>query len=230
MLITALSQFRDNPPAFFAFLIASMAALVAGLSFHEFSHAWSANELGDDTAKRAGRLTLNPLKHLDPMGTVLMFVVGFGFAKPTPVNPFRLRLGPVKGRALVAVAGPLSNLLVASIAILPLRFGLVDAPASFNRIGDASGSELVGLGLAFLVFLNVVLAVFNLIPIPPLDGFDVMLGVLPPPVRAQIEPLRQYGPGALLILLVLPFVTGGAINPLGAILRPILDFVFRLIA
>ncbi len=230
MLITALSQFRDNPPAFFAFLIASMAALVAGLSFHEFSHAWSANQMGDDTAKRAGRLTLNPLKHLDPMGTVLMFVAGFGFARPTPVNPYRLRPGPVKGRALVAAAGPLSNFLIAAIAIIPLRLGLFDAPTSLNQIGNASGSELVGLGLVFLVFLNVTLAVFNLIPIPPLDGFDVMLGIIPSALRQQIEPLRQYGPAGIIILLILPLATGGAINPLGAILRPMLDAVFRLIA
>jgi Zn-dependent protease len=228
MLITAVSQFRDNPPAFFAFLIATAVALIAGLSFHECSHAWSAHQLGDDTAKRAGRISLNPMRHLDPAGTVLMLVIGFGFAKPTPVNPYRLKHGPVAGRAMVAAAGPLSNFLIAALALIPLRLGL-PTPPDFNHIADASGLELVGLGFTFLAFLNVLLGVFNLIPIPPLDGFDVLLGVLPVDARRQLEQLRQWGPAALFILLILPFATGGSINPIASIIEPILDFIFKLV-
>src|SRR5512139_989564 len=92
--------------AFLVFIAATSVALFTGLAFHEFCHAWAANELGDDTAARQGRLTLNPLAHIDPIGAAMMFLVGFGWAKPTPVNPWRLRSGPRRGNAIVAFAGP----------------------------------------------------------------------------------------------------------------------------
>ena len=149
-MLLYLRDFSDNPPALFAYLGAFLVAFVTGIAFHEFSHAWAANELGDDTAARQGRLTLNPLAHLDPVGTVLLLLVGFGWGKPTPVNPYRLRRGAKEGNALVAAAGPASNFFFAALAALPLRLGLVDSIASFNRIADASGAEIVGLFLAFI--------------------------------------------------------------------------------
>ncbi len=230
MLFVLLDQLRENPQAALALGAALIVALVTGLAFHEFSHAWSAYQLGDDTAARQGRMTLNPLKHLDPVGSLLMLVVGFGWAKPTPVNTHKLRFGPVRGGAIVSAAGPLSNFLFAAIAALPLRAGWVQGVADVNRISDASGSEIIGLFLIFVVFINVLLGVFNLIPIPPLDGFAVLQPLLPRGVRRQLSGLQQWGPAILMGLFVISFATGGRINPLGSIMRPLLNAVFRLLS
>src|SRR5688572_1868378 len=180
-MIWYLSELSENPQAFFVYAAAFMVALITGIAFHEFSHAWAANELGDNTAARLGRLTLNPIKHLDPVGTALMLLVGFGWGKPTPVADYRLKYGPIKGGALVALAGPASNFVFAAIAGLPLRLGLVESQFGTNlealiRFGD--GQDLLWLFLWFIVWLNVLLGFFNLIPLAPLDGFSVVLGVL----------------------------------------------------
>jgi Zn-dependent protease len=230
MIFTVLNQFQDNPAALFAFIGAWVVAVVTGLAFHEFCHAWAAYQLGDDYAARQGRMTLNPLRHLDPVGSLLLLIVGIGWAKPTPVIPSRLRYGPVKGGAIVSVAGPLSNFVIAAIAALPLKAGWIDSVSSFGAIGDATAMETVGLFLQFIVFLNVILGVFNLIPIPPLDGFDVVQPILPREVRQALAPLRQFGFGILMILFILPFATGGRINPLGEIIRGASDVVFRVVA
>jgi Zn-dependent protease len=229
MLLSAFGQFKDNPPALVAYLAAFAVAVGTGLVFHEFCHAWSAYQLGDPTAANKGRLTLNPLKHLDPMGTALMLIVGIGWAKPTPVNTHRLRHGPVRGGAIVSLAGPMSNFFIAAVAALPLKAGLVDSIGNFNDIADASGEEIFGLFLVFLIFFNVILGVFNLIPIPPLDGFSVLQVALPASVRAQLQPLRQYGPILLMGLLLISFASGGAINPLGSIIGGASDIIFPLI-
>ena len=229
MLLGAFDQFQDNPPALVAFIAAFMVSLVIALTFHEFSHAWSANELGDPTAKNLGRLTLNPVKHLDPMGTILMLVVGFGFAKPTPVNPSRLRNGPVRGRMMVAAAGPLSNFFMAALVAVPLKLGLIDTVASFDDISEASGIEILGLFLIFIVFFNILIGIFNLVPIPPLDGFDVLLGLVPGPIRVTLESFRPWGIGVLFSLLIVSFATGGAINPLGTLISSVADVVFPLV-
>ena len=229
MLFTVFSQFQDNPPALIAYLAAFAVAMVTGLAFHEFCHAWSAYQLGDSTAADQGRLTLNPLRHLDPMGTVLMLVVGFGFAKPTPVNTHRLRHGPVRGGAIVSAAGPLSNFFIAAVAALPLKLGLVRTVGSFDDIRNASGEEIFGLFLVFIVFFNVLLGVFNLIPIPPLDGFDVIQVALPREVRRQLAGVRQWGVGILMSLFLISFATGGAINPIGSIVGGISNAIFPLI-
>jgi Zn-dependent protease len=229
MLFSVFSQFQDNPPALIAYLAAFGVAMVTGLAFHEFCHAWSAYQLGDNTAARAGRLTLNPLKHLDPMGTLLMLVVGFGFAKPTPVNTHRLRFGSVRGGAIVSVAGPLSNFFIAALAALPLKSGLISTVASLDDISNASGQEVIGLFLVFIVFFNVLLGIFNLIPIPPLDGFDVLQVVLPAGVRRQLAGVRQWGVGILMSLFMLSFLTNGAINPIGSVVSTVSNVIFPLI-
>jgi Zn-dependent protease len=229
MLFTLFNQFSDNPPALFAYFAAFGVALVTGIGFHEFSHAWAANELGDDTAARRGRLTLNPLAHVDPMGMVVMLLIGFGWGKPTPVNPYRLRNGPKQGNMLVALAGPASNFVFAVIAALPLRLGLIDSIANLDNIRDASGQEIVGLFLIFIVFYNVLLGVFNLIPIPPLDGFKVAVGILPGEASRQLASLEPYGMGILMTMLVISFVSGGAINPIGWLIGGIQSEIFRFI-
>lgn len=221
-------QFSDNPPALLAYIGAIILVFATALTFHEFMHAWTANQLGDDTAKRAGRLTLNPLKHIDPLGGAMILLLGFGFAKPTPVNPYRLRGGVKNGHALVAAAGPLSNFVFAAVAALPLRLGLITTITSFDRIDTASGEQIVGLMLAFFVFINVVLGVFNLVPIPPLDGFAVFLGVLPNAVGRELSKLHGWGPGILMSLFAIGFVAP-QYSPISWIVGPVANQILRVI-
>ena len=177
-----------------------LPALIISLSFHEFAHAWTASKLGDDTAARQGRLTIDPRAHLDPLGTfmlILTVILGFGigWAKPVPINPWRLRIGPRTGMAVVAIAGPIANLLIAFVALQIVGgFG-----------GFRNPSDLLGL-LIDLARLNVVLAVFNLLPIPPLDGYRVLLGLLPSPAANSFASIEPYGP---MILLMVIFIGRG---------------------
>lgn len=181
-------------------------ALVLSLSVHELAHAYIATTLGDPTARNAGRLTLDPRAHLDPLGTFMLILTvllgfGIGWAKPVPVNPWRLRVGPRVGMALVAIAGPLSNLLIAFVA---LQLGdLVAGTGVLPR-------DLLGL-FGALAFMNVALAIFNMIPIPPLDGFRVLVGVVPGPWATGLSQLEPYGP---MLLMLLVFMGGGLLRGL----------------
>jgi Zn-dependent protease len=183
------------------------------LPFHEFSHALAAYRLGDGTAKLLGRLTLNPLAHLEPIGAILILLVGFGWAKPTPYNPYNLRGGHY-GEAIVSAAGPISNLVLAVAAALPFRFIVateMDIPI------------LVIETLYRFVWINVLLMVFNLIPLPPLDGSKVLYAVLDRETAFRVRPiLDQYGP---IILLALIFVPGfiGMPSPLGIVFEVVAD-------
>jgi len=227
MLFRYYQEFSDNPSALVAYLAAVIVAFVTGIAFHEFSHAWAANQLGDSTAARQGRLTLNPLAHLDPMGTVLLLLVGFGWGKPTPVNPYNLRNGPKRGNALVAAAGPASNFFFAAVAAIPLRLGYVDATGNLSGIGTASGAEVFGLFLMFIVIINVFLGVFNLIPIHPLDGFKVAVGLLPGELSRQLNALAPWGPGIIMTMFVVGLVT--PFNPIGFIIGGFGNQILRLI-
>lgn len=178
--------------------------LVLSLSVHEFAHAWSAWRLGDDTAERSGRLTLNPIAHVDPIGTLLLPLLGipFGWARPVPIDPSRFRRG-VKmstGVALTAAAGPISNLVLAVLATTAIALLARLAP----QVLAAGG--VVEL-LQVMVFLNVNLALFNLIPIPPLDGSRVVDGVMPLRLRPQWERVAGLAP----FLLVAVFIFAGRI-------------------
>ena len=152
-------------------------AIVIALSVHEFFHAWIALQLGDPTAKYMGRVTLNPIAHLDPLGAIMIVVMafahmGFGWGKPVPVNPNNLRRGPIVGGAIVSVCGPISNLLLAAIVAVPLRLSLLGIlPASIM-------DSIPGYFLQVLLLVNISLALFNLLPIPPLDGYHFWLGLL----------------------------------------------------
>jgi Zn-dependent protease len=227
MLLRLFNQFPDNPPALLVFFAAFMVALVTGIGFHEFSHAWAANELGDDTAAKRGRLTLNPLAHIDPMGMLAMLLIGFGWGKPTPVNPYRLRNGVKRGNMLVALAGPASNFVFAIIAAIPLRLGLIHTTFDPNNIRDASGQDFIGLFLFYIVSFNVLLGIFNLIPIPPLDGFKVAVGILPGEASRKLASLERYGMGVLFTLFALSWFT--PFNPLGWLIGGVWDEIFRLI-
>ncbi len=180
-------------------ILAFAIALIPAFTIHEFAHAFMAYRLGDSTAKDLGRLTLNPLKHLDVFGTLMVFIVGFGWAKPVPVNPNNLRRGR-RDMALVAIVGPLSNLAMAAVV------------AFVWRLSGFAGGELVANALLVFVFLNVALLFFNLIPIPPLDGYRVLLGVLPEPLAMQLARIGQVGPLLLFgLILIGNFLPGAGI-------------------
>ncbi|HJS28400.1 MAG TPA: site-2 protease family protein [Anaerolineales bacterium] len=174
-------------------LIPRLIVLVVALTVHEFAHAWTADRFGDGTPRANGRLTLNPLSHLDPIGSLVFLLAGFGWAKPVPVNLYALersnRLAPV----WVAFAGPLSNFILAIIFAIPLRFGLLDSAPPL----------LADLFVQF-VWLNLILMVFNLIPIFPLDGEKVLTYLLPPEssLRRLLDQIRPVGPMILLFLIV----------------------------
>jgi Zn-dependent protease len=184
-------------------LIAVAMILLVSFPVHECAHAFAAYRLGDGTAKLYGRLTLNPVAHFDPVGGLLLAATalvgfGFGWAKPTPVNVRMLRGGAV-GEAIVAAAGPLSNLLLAAVGALVYRVlsGAIDMP------------EIVALALFYFLQINVGLFILNLIPIPPLDGSKVLYAALDPATTRMIRPtLDQYG-FVLLLVAILPILGGG---------------------
>ena len=169
-------------------------AFILAVSFHEANHAFVATALGDDTPRRHGRLTLNPLRHIDPLGIIFFVLAGVGWGW-TPVSPWKLRPNPKIGSALVAIAGPISNLVLAVVLSAPLRLDLNVAP-------------LVHQFLFLACSLNLLLFVFNLLPIPPLDGFSVLVGVLPAKSAEALRQLERVGPGLLLVLFFLSSFMG----------------------
>jgi Zn-dependent protease len=183
-----LAVFQQNPAAAVALLL----GLVAGVVLHEAAHAFSAYLLGDDTAYRAGRMTLNPASHLDLLGSLMFLMAGFGWGKPTPVVTSKLR-GGVLGPVAVAAAGPLSNLLI------------VAACAALYLLPAFQSGYLQTIVL-LVAFGNALLFVFNLIPIPPLDGAKVIFPFLPRSLSGFVDFMNQYGPMILLGLVLLTFL------------------------
>lgn len=177
--------------------LSMLPVLLIALPVHEFAHAWTANRLGDDTPRLAGRLTLNPLSHLDVVGSLLLLFAGFGWAKPVPINPYALQRRTPAGVMIVAAAGPLSNVALALLVSIPFRLGLVSTPNSI----------LVPL-LEFFILINLVLFFFNLIPIFPLDGEKVLTYFLPPAGQDFLAQIRPYGPILLAALVILSYRSG----------------------
>ncbi len=212
MLFNLLDQLQINPLVALINLAAFTVALVVGITVHEFSHAWAAARLGDRTAQRQGRLTLNPMAHLDPVGTLLIFIAGFGWGKPTPVTPSNIRIGEKAGMAVVALAGPISNIIVATLAAMPFRLGTLSLPSS----------GIDAQMLQALVLWNVVLAVFNLLPIAPLDGFKVALGVLPRALAVPFARTERFGMIILLMVVLADAVLNVGI--LSRVLFPAIRF------
>ncbi len=206
-------------------LIARIIVLLTAFSVHEFAHAWSADKLGDDTPRMYGRLTLNPLAHLDPMGSLLLIVAGFGWAKPVPVNPYALERRTPAGTMLVSLAGPMSNLLMAIIAAIPFRIGLL-AIGDMYLSGGAILPTLPQL-LGEFIFINLILMLFNLIPVAPLDGEKILYYFLPPNLEATFDRIRPYGPMILLVLFIAGPYLG--LDLLGFILGPPLRLLFNLL-
>jgi len=215
----------DAPVAFVIICTAFVASLMTGLIFHEFCHALVADRLGDTLPRRKGRLTLDPRSHYDPIGTTLIFFVGFGWAKPVPVNPRTMTQ-----MAAIALAGPLSNFVVAGLAALPLKLGLIpfwhpfvgaSGVRFFASQWASNPEDLLGLFLGTVVLLNILLGVFNLIPIPPLDGSRLLDLALPPQVAYE-----WHRWGLLMLVILLPFITGGQYSLL-TVTGPFVDFLLR---
>jgi Zn-dependent protease len=185
-------------------LLAILLALVVGITFHEFSHAFVADQLGDHRPRALGRVSLNPAAHIDPVGAIFFLLAGFGWGRPVPVNGYALRPGRI-GMAYVAAAGPLANLVVATAFAVVFRALLLG-----DVIGPGSG--FVGGLLFSIVFYNVVLGLFNLLPIPPLDGYNLVLPFLPARTAFAAQRYATYGVLALLLLIVLSY--GGGPGPL----------------
>jgi Zn-dependent protease len=183
-----------------AVIIARAVTLLVAFTVHELAHAVSADYLGDSTPRRMGRITLNPLAHLDPVGTFMLLIAGFGWAKPVMVNPYNMRGNPRSMMALVALAGPASNIVMAIAAAIPFRLGLL----SFTFFSTSAVVPSFDFLLSQFLWINVILAIFNLIPIPPLDGFKILTGLLPANMAYQLQPLEQYGMLILLAVILLP--------------------------
>ncbi len=219
MIIRYLAVLDDAPLAFVILIAAFGASLLVGLVLHEFAHAYVADSLGDRTPRSFGRLSLNPKRHLDPLGAALIFLAGFGWARPVPVNPLNTSGNVKLNMAAIAIAGPVTNLIVAAIAGLPIKLGWVPffhpfvAPSLAEiaaGVWTESPENLVGLFLGTIVLLNVILAIFNLVPLAPLDGFRVVVGLLPRPLATQFTRLEPWCPGILMVLIFLPFLGGPA--------------------
>jgi Zn-dependent protease len=207
--------------AFIDVLIAFLIIILVCLPIHEFGHAWAAVKLGDSLPLVQGRYTLNPLRHLDLMGTVLLALVGFGWAKPVQFNPYALRKAPNMraGIFVVASAGPLMNVLLAVLAAIPFRLGLVSVQGLFLN-------EAVPVILYTLLSINLVLAVFNLIPVPPLDGSKILAMLLPVQYENVMATLTQYGP-FILLFMIIPLFNGQ--SAVSLIVTPIVSALTRLL-
>ncbi len=204
MLFQLLLQ---NPLAF----VLLMAGLVISIGIHEFAHCLVTDRLGDPTPRIKGRLTLNPFKHLDPLGTLAIIFAGFGWGKAAPYDPYNLK-EPVRDVALIAAAGPLSNLILAGLISVLLQLGF--------------GGGLFALFAVPLIVINIALAVFNLLPIYPLDGGKIMRALLPHQASLEYEEVMEKYGIFILIALIMPWAGGQ--SAVSALLRPIMDVVLRV--
>lgn len=202
-------QLSSNPLGFIFWLI----ALVIAITIHEFSHAFAAERLGDPTPRLMGRLTLNPLAHLDPLGTLMLLLIRFGWGKPVQFDPFNLR-HPRRDSAIISLAGPVSNLVLATACSVLLKISPI------GQIG------LISPILYNLIVMNVVLAIFNLVPIHPLDGFKIVEGILPEEYSRQWKELEGYG---MIFLLFLLFPIFGGQAPINRLISPVISFLLTML-
>lgn len=215
-----LDQLATNPLGFLFWLL----ALVIAITIHEFSHAYSADRLGDPTPRLQGRLTLNPLAHLDPLGTLMLLIARFGWGKPVVFDPFNLR-HPRRDAAIISFAGPLSNLITATFCAVLLQILLQYRLALLGNSLGIAVYALMGI-LRPIIILNVVLAIFNLVPIHPLDGFKIVGGILPKEYAQQWYELEPYG---MIFLIFLIFPIFGGSSPISNIISPIINGILTIL-
>ena len=204
-------------------ILLTIPAILIALTLHELAHGFVALRLGDTTARDMGRLSLNPIKHLDPLGALFLLIVGFGWAKPVPVNPTNFQQNRVRGMALVGVAGPACNLLQALFGGILLTImakvwysGAITSDAAFTAM------NYFVLFLMYYVQINIVLMIFNLIPIPPLDGSRIVAGFLKPDARWRYYQIEQFGMIIMMLLCITPVISW----ILGPPVEGICDFIF----
>jgi Zn-dependent protease len=190
---------------FLAQIIIFLPSIIIALTFHEFAHAFAAYKLGDPTAKAEGRLTFNPLAHLDPMGTIMLILFRFGWGKPVPINEYNFK-NPVVGTAITSIAGPSANLVLALVGT-----------AIFQTITITN--PLLSAMLLYFVLINILLMMFNLLPIPPLDGHKIVRAFLPEKIRYSWESLEKYSPYILIATLFIIIYTGALSRVMFAILE-----------
>ncbi|GGQ93992.1 site-2 protease family protein [Deinococcus ruber] len=198
-----LSLLSSNPAAFVIIAV----ALILSLTVHEFAHAFVADRLGDPTPRRAGRVTLNPLAHLDPFGALLLLVAGFGFAKPVPINPNNLGRW---GSLWVSAAGPISNILIAILAALLLKF------LPHSNLSDTVLITVLGI--------NIVLAIFNLLPIPLLDGSRILAAIFPRTLGRALLEFEMQPYSFILVMVIIYFGR----NQIGGIINGVEDWVLTI--
>jgi Zn-dependent protease len=206
-------------------LLFSFIALAVAISVHEFSHALAADRLGDPTPRVQGRLTLNPLAHLDPLGTIMLVLVRFGWGKPVQIDQFNLR-HPKRDQAIISLAGPFSNICTASVAailirlLFTLRLALLTQPVTGTFV-----MIVIGL-LEMIVIMNVMLGIFNLLPIHPLDGFKIVEGILPEEYARQWHELEPYG---FIFLLFFLFPVFGGISLVSRFISPVVNIILSIL-
>lgn len=219
MVLISVLQYISNPSALFMLLVSVPGVLIA-ITFHEFAHGWVAYKLGDNTAKMEGRLSLNPLDHLDPIGTLMLIFAGFGWGKPVHVNPanYTRKISMDKGEALVSLAGPLMNFILAIV------FTLIYC-AIYKFVGDSftlsTTGGIVMLLISATISINIGLGVFNLIPLPPLDGSKIIMPFLPYNAKQWFRNNEQI----FYIIFVLIWITGIA----GTIITPAISGISNII-
>jgi Zn-dependent protease len=195
-------NFLGDPIEFLLMSTGRIPAIIFALSFHEAAHAWMALKCGDDTAARMGRITLNPMSHLDPIGSIGIFLGFFGWGRPVPYVERNLK-DPRRDAMLIALAGPVSNIILAAISGILFRLSLWSLNFEWAQTETASRIVLfVVFLMGWSVFLNLCLALFNMIPVFPLDGEKVLIGLLPYRQAIAYASLRQYGPMGLLLLIL----------------------------
>jgi len=210
--------------------IISLFVVLFAITVHEASHGWAALKMGDPTAYQLGRITLNPIRHIDPVGTILLplilIIMGappFGWAKPVPVNPLNLK-DPRRDNLIISIAGPASNISVALIAFIILKILMNLNPSLLYARGGGVSSLLSPLItiIYFTIVINVILAFFNLIPIPPLDGSGVVMGLISEEAAQKYEQIRPYG----FFILILLIMTGVIGRILGVVIRIVNTFIY----
>jgi Zn-dependent protease len=208
-------------------LIARIIVLVVAFTVHEFCHAITADYFGDDTPRANGRITLNPLAHLDPLGSLLLLVAGFGWAKPVPINPYALNRRSPAAVAWVSFAGPLSNLFMAVFAAIPFRLGLVSLSSAFFDTNTNHLLPTLPQLLLTFIEINLILLLFNLIPLAPLDGEKIAEYFFPPSWSRVLDQIRPYGPMILMAIIFIGPLVG--LDIIGWVIGVPMGYLLRLL-